>query len=201
MITVDLQQGTDEWFKEKLGKPSASNCSKIICNDGKPSKQREGYLYELAAEIITGQRVENGFKSAAIEEGNGREQEAIDFFCMTNDCEIKRVGVCYADENKRFLCSPDGLLVGVNEGFECKNPLPKTQVKYLLDGGVPSEYFGQVQFSLYVTGFKKWHFFSHVPCMKPLHVEVKPDAKFLSALDTELKKFITELDQIVSKIR
>ena len=198
MIILDFPQGSDEWFKEKLGKPSASNCSKIITNDGKPSKQREGYLYELAGEVITQARVEQ-YKNAAMEEGNAREQEAIDFFCMTNDCEIQKVGVVYKDEEKKFLCSPDGIIKG-KEGFECKNPLPKTQVKYLLDGGLPSEYFGQVQFSLYVTGFKVWRFLSYVPAMKPLVLTVKRDEKFLEALDKELKQFVLDLETIVKKI-
>ena len=199
MIVLDLLQGSPEWEKEKIGKFSASNCSKLITNDGKPSKQRDGYLYELASEIITGKKAE-GYKNGFMEEGNAREQEAVDFFSMINNVDIERPGVVYQNEEKRFLCSPDGI-IGGKEGFECKNPLPKTQVKYLLDGGVPSDYFGQVQFSLFVTGFKKWHFFSYVPLMKPLHIEVKPDAKFLAALEAEIKKAIEELDSIVQKIK
>lgn len=200
MIIVDIQQNTPEWEAEKLGKPSASNCSKIITTDGKPSKQRKGYLYELAGEIVTGSK-SNGYKNAFMEEGHIREQEAIDFFCLTNNVDIQRVGVIYKDEAKRFLCSPDGIVVGKNEGFECKNPLAKTQVEYLLDGKVPSEYFGQVQFSLYVTGFKKWWFLSYVPCMKPLLIEVKPDSEFQAVLDVEIPKFCDELESIVKKIR
>lgn len=199
MIIVDLLQGSEEWEKEKLGKPSASNCSKILTNDGKPSKQREGYLYELAGEAITGQKA-NGYKNGFMEEGQIREQEAVDCFGLIKNCEIKRVGVVYKDEQRKFLCSPDGIIDG-KEGFECKNPLAKTQVKYLLDGDIPSEYFGQVQFSLYVTGFKKWHFFSYVPNMKPLHVICKPDAKFQTALEVELKKFVEDLETIVNKLK
>ena len=200
MITVDLEQGSEAWFKERLGKPSASNCSKIITNDGKPSKQREGYLYELAGEIITQSRVE-GYKNTFMEEGNTREQEAIDFFCMYKECALQKVGVVYANDDKQYLCSPDGIIIGKKEGFECKNPLPKTQVKYLLDGGLPSEYFGQVQFSLYVTGFKMWHFLSYVPAMKPLYIEVKRDEKFIEILENQLKLFCSELNQIVSKLK
>lgn len=199
MIIVDLAQGSEEWLKEKLGKPSASNCSKIITNDGKPSKQREGYLYELAGEVITGSRVAT-YKNAAMEEGNNREQEAVDCFSLMKDVEIQRVGVVYRDEQKKYLCSPDGI-IGGKVGFECKNPLPKTQVKYLLDGGLPDEYFGQVQFSLFVTGFKKWEFWSYVPAMKPLHITVKRDEKFIAALEVELNKFVSDLETVVNKIK
>jgi len=200
MIAVDVIQGSPEWFTEKLGKPSASNCSKIITNDGKPSKQRDGYLYELAAERITGQRVES-YKNAYMEEGNNREQEAVDFFCLTHDVEITRVGVIYKDEAKRYLCSPDGIITGKEEGFECKNPLPKTQVKYLLDGGLPSDYFGQVQFSLLVSGFKVWNFLSYIPAMKPLIIRVERDEAYIKKLAVELEIFCNQLDEITEKIR
>ena len=199
MLIVDLVQGSAEWETEKLGKPSASNCSKILTNDGKPSKQREGYLFELAGELVTGSKAV-GYKNGFMEEGQNREQEARDLFCMLNNVEIKEVGVVYKDEEKKFLCSPDGIISG-KYGFECKNPLPKTQVKYLLDGGVPSDYFSQIQFSLYVTGFETWHFFSYVPCMKPLHLKVKRDEKFIKALAIELEVFCKTLEKITKKIK
>lgn len=199
IILSDLVQGSPEWEREKLGKFSASNCSKLITNDGKPSKQREGYLHDLAGEIITGKK-DVAFRNGCTDQGQGREEEAVDFFSMINNVNISRVGVIYMNEERRVLCSPDGV-IGGKEGFECKNPLAKTQVKRLLEAKVPEEYFAQIQFSLLVTGFKKWHFFSYVPLMKPLHIIVKPDVKFLAALEIELKKSIEELDAIIQKIK
>lgn len=199
MIIVDVAQNSPEWETEKLGKPSASNASKIITNEGKPSKQRDGYMYELASEIITGKK-SNGYKNEFMEEGHNREQEARDFYSLLTGNEIKPIGVVYKDDGRKFLCSPDGIING-EEGFECKNPLPKTQVKYLLDNEVPSEYFGQVQFSLYVTGFKFWNFFSYVPSMKPFHLAVKRDESYIATLEKELNKFCEELADIVRRIK
>lgn len=198
IILKDLIQGSPEWFAEKIGKPSASNISMILTNDGKVSKQRDGYLYTLAAEIITG-RQENGYKNGAMEQGQEREDESRKMFELMHDVEIEKVGVVYKDEKKRYLCSPDGM--GKDFGLELKNPLGKTQVKYLLDGGLPSEYFGQVQFSMYVTGFTKWHFMSFVPGMKPLVLEVSPDSAYQKALALEIDAFCDELEFIVTKIR
>ncbi len=198
IILRDLQQNTEAWFAEKIGKPSASNASKILTNDGKPSKQREGYLYELAAEVLT-RKQENGYKNSAMEQGQEREDESRKMFELMHNIEIEKVGVVYKDEKKRFLCSPDGMTKTF--GLELKNPLGKTQVKYLLDGGLPSEYFGQVQFSLYVTGFKNWYFMSYVPSMKPLIIEVKPDMAYQKALAVELELFCNELDELTEQIR
>ena len=200
IIIDDIKQGTPEWLAEKLGKPSASNIDKIITNDGKLSKQREGYLYELAGEVITG-RQENSFKSAAMEQGTERENESRNFFEFISGATIKQVGVIYKDERKLFLCSPDGILEDKKEGLELKNPLAKTQIKYLLDGKLPSEYYGQIQMSLYVTGYDYWNFVSYVPGMKPLILRVTRDEKFIKALKVELEIFTQELNKLVEKIK
>ena len=199
MIIEKCEQGSEAWFSLKLGKPSASNASKIITNDGKPSKQRIGYLYELAGEIITGKR-EEGYKNANMELGNESEDESRKFFEITNSVDVVQVGVIYKDEERKFLCSPDGI-VDNKYGIELKNVLPKTQVKYLLDNELPSEYFSQVQFSLYVTGFKYWMFLSYVPAMKPLLIKVMPDNEFHKLLAVELELFHQELKTVINKIK
>lgn len=200
MLIVNLEQGSEAWFKEKLGKPSASNISKIITNTGKPSTQRLGYLYELAGQILTGKQ-EEGYKNANIELGNEREGESRNYFELTHNAEITQVGVIYKDEQKKFLCSPDGIELSQEYGLELKNVLPKTQVQYLLDNSLPSNYFGQCQMSLYITGFKYWQFLSYVPLMKPLLIRVEPDNAYQKALQIELELFTDELDSIVKKLR
>jgi hypothetical protein len=200
MIIVELEQGSESWFKEKLGKPSASNISKILTNEGKPSKQREGYLYELAAQIITG-KYEEVYKNPAMEQGNEREQESRNYLEVVLGVNIKKTGVIYKDERKLFLCSPDGIAENESFGAELKNPLGKTQVKYLLDGTLPSEYFGQVQMSLYVTGLPYWWFLSYVPLMNPLMIKVEPDKAYQEILANELNKFCQELEETVKKIK
>ena len=198
MIIVNLEQGSEAWFKEKLGKPSASNISKIITTDCKSSKQRLGYLYELAGEIITGKQ-EEGYKNANMELGNERESESRSYYELTHNVEVIQVGVIYKDKQKKFLCSPDGI-VGNDYGLELKNVLPKTQVKYLLDNSLPSDYFGQCQMSLYITGFKYWQFLSYVPLMKPLLIRVEPDKAYQKVLEIELNQFCDELTEVVKKI-
>jgi hypothetical protein len=200
MIIVELEQGSESWFKEKLGKPSASNISKILTNEGKPSKQREGYLYELAAQIITG-KYEEVYKNPAMEQGNEREQESRNYLEVVLGVNIKKTGVIYKDERKLFLCSPDGIAENESFGAELKNPLGKTQVKYLLDGTLPSEYFGQVQMSLYVTGLPYWWFLSYVPLMNPLMIKVEPDKAYQKALAVELELFTGELESVIKKLR
>lgn len=199
MIKVEALQESDAWWAEKLGKPSASNASKIVTNTGEPSKQRTAYMHELAAERITGKR-EEGFKNSIMEMGNEREDESRKLYEMLSGESVMQVGVIYKDEAKRFLCSPDGIVKG-RYGLELKNVLGKTQVGRLIDGTLPSEYFSQIQFSLYVTELPYWEFFSYCPAMKPLILRVLPDIEFQKKLSAELDKFCVQLDEIVNKIK
>lgn len=198
MLIIKVEQNSEQWWAEKLGKPSASRVKMIIKNDGTKSDQRKGYLYELAGEIITGKR-EEGYKNSNMEMGNEREAEARALYEMIHEVKVRQVGVVYKDEAKQFLCSPDGLID--DYGLELKNVIPKTQVKRLIDNRLPSEYFGQIQFSLYVTGFKFWDFMSYCPAMKPLIIRVKRDEKYIGVLGIELEKFCNELKEIVEKIK
>ena len=199
MIIVDCVQGEEQWFKEKLGKVSASNASKIITNEGKPSKQYKDYLYTLAAEVITGTRAET-YKNANMEMGLEREEESRQLYEIINNVKVEQVGVIYKDEKKEFLCSPDGI-INNEYGLELKNVLPKTQVKYLLNNKLPSEYFSQVQFSLYVTGFKFWDFVSYSPSLKPLIIRVERDEDFLKLLKVELTMFCGKLNMVIKQLK
>lgn len=204
MIVVNLTQGSQEWLAEKLGKPSASNASKLITTEGKPSKQRGGYMDELAAEIITG-KSEEGYKSQIMTElGNEREDESRKLYELIHNVEVEQVGVIYKDEKKQFLCSPDGIIKAPKKqsyGLELKNVLGKTQVGRLRDNCLPTEYFSQIQFSLYVTGFEFWQFLSYAPGMKPLIVRVERDEKFIKALSVELELFCGQLQDLVNQIK
>lgn len=200
MIHIEIEQNTDAWYTERLGKPSASNADRIMTDDLKPSKQRQGYMEELAAERITGRRDINGFRSSYMDQGHDQQEESRKLYELMHDCEVSPAGVCYQDENKLFLCSPDGLIAG-SHGLEMKNPAPKTQVKYLLGNKLPTEYMPQIQFSLLVTGFNFWDFFSYSPGLPPLWVRVARNEAYINAMKLELIKFCSELEIIVNKIK
>lgn len=199
MIIENMSQGSEEWFMAKAGKPSASNASKIITNDGTPSKSRTSYLYELAAERITG-RQEDSYINECMKIGLEREGESRRFYELITGRTVDKVGLIYKDSEKKFLCSPDGI-IGGEYGLELKNVLAKTQAKYLLSGNLPQEYFAQIQFSLYITGFKFWDFLSYYPSMRPLLVRVEANPAFQEALKRELGQFCTDLDKVVDKIK
>ncbi len=199
MICVDILQGSPEWFQEKLGKPSASRFNEILTTSGAESKQREGYLYELAAQAVSGLVVE-GFKSPAMVEGSDREAESRSLYEMARGVEVKQVGVIYKDEGRHFLCSPDGI-IDETYGLELKNVLPKTMVKYLLAGNLPSDYYQQIQGGMYITGFGRWDFMAYSPGLPPLIIEVHRDSKFFGFLAKALDDFVVDLHNVVKQLR
>jgi putative phage-type endonuclease len=198
-IIIECEQRSDEWFQAICGNVGASSIDKIITTKGEPSKSRTDYMMTLAAERITG-KGEAGFTTQAMLNGIEREAEARTLFEMAHGVEVRQVGLIYKDDKKLCHISPDGLIVE-NEGLEIKNPLSKTHVKYLLENKLPSEYFGQVQFSLFVSERESWWFMSHYPGLKPLMLKCERDEKWIDKCAKELDAFNQELDALVEKIR
>lgn len=201
MIRLDgIEQGTPEWFQARIGIPTASRFDEIITSKGDLSKQRQKYLYELAGESIT-KTSEASYYGKYMQQGNEREPEARDYLIAFHDLDIEETGLCYYDERKDRGCSPDGLIVDKSEGLEIKCPKLSTHVEYLLEGKLPTKYFVQVQGSLYITGFDRWHFVSYYPDMDPLHIVVERDEIWIAKLDKALNDFTADLKEIISKLK
>lgn len=199
MITVDCIQGTPEWFAAKCGIPSASNFDKIITTKGEPSKSATKYMYQLAAERVTG-RSEESYTNVAMERGKETEAEARNLYEMLHDVKIEQVGFCYPDEARTCGASPDGL-IGKDGLIEIKCPMAFASVGYILEGVLPTDYIQQVQGQLYVTGRKWLDFLSYYPGLRPMIVRVQRDDKFIALLQQVLNNFCAELEKITEKIR
>jgi hypothetical protein len=203
MIISMVDQLSYEWFAEHAGKPGAGSNDKIITSTGKRSTQRKDHLYKLTAEALLGEK-EHGYTNSTMDEGTAREAESRDLFAFLYDAEVHQVGMCYRNEKKEYLCSPDGLLEKDGDfiaGLELKNPLAKTHVSYLVGKKLPTKYVIQVQSSLFITGLPLWYFMSYVPGLDPFIVPVHPDLEFHKKLEAELDSFCLELYLMINDIR
>lgn len=198
MIISEFAQGTPEWLKERAGIPTSSSFDMIITTTGKPSKQREKYLYSLAAERITGVKLDH-YQSKAMQSGIEAEAQARAMYEILTGNEVKEVGVCFPDKRKLYGCSPDGLILD-SGSLEIKCPLAHTHVGYLLNRRVPTAYQAQIQGQLLVTGRRWVDFFSFYPDLEPLLIKVERDEVFIKALQVELEIFTKELDEITKKL-
>ncbi len=199
IIEDSFPQNSDEWFQARLGNPGASSMNKIITSTGSPSKQATEYVYQLAGEYITGKHEET-FKSLHMEIGLQREKDARIVFELTNMIDVRQVGLVYKDEARAFHASVDGL-VGDNGGLEIKCPMMKTHIKYLLENKLPTDYFVQVQSSLYICELEKYWFMSYYPGLDPFILQVYRDEKFISKLKAELEAFCFELAGLIRKLK
>lgn len=199
MIIEDtFSQRDPQWYEAKAGVPGSSSFSKIVTTKGAPSKSATDYMYQLAGEKTIG-RIEESYTSFAMQQGINREDEARQLYELISGQSVRQVALVYKDASKSVACSPDGLLEA--SGLEIKCPMLKTHVKYLLDDKLPSEYFVQVQGSLWVCGFDTWDFMSYVPSMPPFIITVKRDDDFISKLETEMIKFLRELKEVYEKLK
>lgn len=198
MKTINCEQGTPEWNAIRCGIPTSSNFDKIITAEGKPSKQKEKYLYTVAGEKVSGIKEET-YQSFAMQQGVIKEEEARNYYKMLYDVEVQKVGFCLAD-NGSYGCSPDGL-VGKDGGLEIKCPEIHTHVGYMIKGELLKDYFQQAQGSLFVTGRKWWDIMSYFAGLKPVIIRVLPDKTFYKALEVELEIFTKELNALVERIK
>jgi len=199
MRIIECVQNSPEWFAARCGIPTSSNFDKIITADGKPSKQRQKYLYQLAGERSAG-KAEETYQNAAMLRGIEMEDEARKLYEVITGGTVIQVGLCITEGKTIYAASPDGLFK--DDGLvEIKCPLIYTHVSYLLNGGLVEDYFQQLQGQLLVTGRKWVEIMSYYPGLKPLLVPVNRDEKFLKALKIELEIFCGELEEVTAKIK
>lgn len=191
MLIHDCEQGTTDWFKARLGKPTSSEFKKILQSKYlKPSESRHDYASRLATELITGEVSISG-SSAWMERGRALEAKAIRWYEWHKDVDVIIVGFV-SDDKERYGCSPDGL-VGVNGGVEIKNPSAENHGIYIdKPEKLVAHYRLQVQGSLWVTKLDYWDLVSYNPTpeMRSICVRVLPDPEVFAALDKAIPEFL-----------
>lgn len=197
MITLDVKQGSDEWFKARVGVISASKFDKIITSTGNQSTQYRAYMNTLIAETMIDKKADS-YQSALMTRGIELEPEARNYYEFDTDRSVKEIGLVYLNKDKRVSCSPDGLMS--DRGLEIKCPNETTQIEYLRAGKLPTKYVAQVQGSMLVTGLKKWDFLSYHPELNQLLVTVKADEEFQDKLMIYLCGFITEMNEALKQL-
>jgi hypothetical protein len=190
---IDIIQGSDEWLKVRLGKPTASEFSKLFTESLEPRKGEmpKTLLAQKVAELWCGPLPSFGTKQ--MEDGNLLEDEARPWYAFTYGAEVTTPGFILSD-CERYGCSPDGLVNGVS-GLEIKCPAPTTHVSYVLANKLPGEYAAQVHGSLMVTGLPFWDFVSYSRHMPPLTVRIERDESICSRMREIIEKFCADIDQ------
>lgn len=200
-IHKDIQQGSLEWNLLRSGKVTASGADSLVTPLGK-IKTGDGpktYLMQVLAERWIGGPLPSAQGVWDLDQGQYLEEIARPAFALETNLEIEQVG-CIVTDDGRASCSPDGVVRGQEIGLELKCPRLDKHLRYLLDGIVPPDYVLQLQFSLYVTGWKKWYFCSFRRNFPPLIIIVEPDEKIQAAIAEAMDTFYAQLDEAMAKM-
>jgi hypothetical protein len=179
---------TDEQKQQRCGKFCGSELHKLMGAKGL-GKTGETYVYEKAAEFLTGEPVQPDFSSAATTWGNEHEDEARQYFEAATGLKLRESGTL---ENEFIVGTPDRIIEreggrGEKIGFEIKCPynsgnhlknLSMSNAADLLD--LRPEYYWQCVAYMWLTGLNKWKFCSYDPRFK--------DEKRMLILNLELNE-------------
>ena len=139
MRIISVEQGTAEWHAVRAGVITGTGL-KNACK-----KDATDYIYELIAETVA--PTEEQWANAAMERGTELEPLAIEAYEAETGELTEEVGFCLHEEYDWLGLSPDRLIKRKGKyvkGVEVKCPASKTQLKYIAEGGIPTEYRHQV---------------------------------------------------------
>ena len=198
MKILDFEQGSEEWFKARLGIPTASRFKDIVTpSKGDKSKSYKSYMYELIAEKLTNEK-EDFFKTEWMQRGNEVEPLARASYEFIHEVKVKEVGIILNDA-QTIGASPDGLIGDIG-GIEIKCPKPSTMVKYMINGNLPLEYKTQVMGSLWISEREWWDFLAFHPSMDFFEVRVYRDEEYIKNMAQHINDFVDELHNNYEKI-
>jgi hypothetical protein len=194
----DVQQGSPEWLKLRLGIPTASEFEKIVTPTGKLSAQARKYAHRLIAEGLLQTSLDSIDGLEWIARGKELEPDAVKLYEFENDVTTEAVGFITSDDGL-IGCSPDRL-VGDAGLLEVKCPAPQTHVGYFLDG-FGNDYVPQVQGQLYVAEREWCAKFSYHPEFPPVSVTTYRDEPFIKLLASSLSAFNDMKAEMLERIR
>jgi putative phage-type endonuclease len=205
-----IEQRTEEWFQQRLGKVTASRISDVIAKTKTGvSTSRQNYLVQLVSERITGKKGDS-FVNQAMLDGIERESAARELYMRTRGVSVTEVGFFDHPTIAMSGASPDGAVNSEEEGkyvglIEIKCPIETTHTNTLMSKSVPSKYIPQMQWQLACTGAKWVDFVSYNPNfpeeLQLFVARVDRDDTYIGELEAEVIKFLDEVEQTIIKLK
>lgn len=199
MIHHAVVQGSEEWLRLRLGRPTASDFERIITavkHEPTKGETRRRYAVKLLTELILDGPLDSPTTPSMIH-GSDWEMKARRAYEMLEGVDVTECGFCTTDDGM-IGASPDSF-VDEDGSLEIKCPeKPDIHVANLLDpDGLRKEHWVQVQGQLYVTG-RQWtdlvSYFMGIPMAR---VRIVPDPVFQAKLDAALQGFLRELTDLI----
>ena len=198
-----IEQGSPEWFAERMGKVTASRVADVIAKTKTGwGASRANYMAELVAERLTGNAAVR-FQSAEMQWGSDQEPEARKTYEFMTNTTVEGAPFVPHRSIADTGASPDGC-VGTDGLVEIKCPNTATHIETLLGGSVPGKYVTQMQWQMACTGRAWCDFVSFDPRLPPsmqiFIKRVQRDEASIKSLETDVVDFLSELRLIVHRL-
>ena len=199
-----MEQRTPEWFAARTGKVSASKVSDVMSKTKSGyGASRATYMSQLLVERLTGTPTEF-YANAAMQWGTDTEPQARAAYEFKTGNAVIEEGFILHPNIEMSGASPDGMVC--DEGMlEIKCPNTATHIATLLAEKAPSKYMNQMQWQMACAGRQWCDFVSFDPRLPENNdffcVRVKRDDERIEELESEVVKFLGELDEMVLKLK
>jgi len=187
------EQRTDEWHKQRMGKFTASRFGDLMTNSRKKDEvlgaTAVSYIYEKAAELLTGERKE--IFGAALDWGTENEPICKAYFEETTGLTIEEMP--FVAINEYSGASPDGFIKEYLELIEIKCPYnTANHLKTAFEGYIDPKYMWQMQGQMLATGALACRFVSFDPRIKDerfklIEIRVEQDLEMQEQLRERLE--------------
>jgi len=198
-----IEQRSDAWHQQRLGRVTASRVADVIAKTKSGySASRENYMAQIICERITG-KVADSFTNAAMLHGVEQEPFARAAYELAKDVIVEEVGFVPHPNILMAGASPDGF-VGVNGLVEIKCPNTATMIETLLTKKCPQKYFTQIQFQLACTDRVFCDYVVFDPRM-PKHLQlfvtrIERDEDYIAHIEEEIQTFLAEVDEKITQL-
>jgi putative phage-type endonuclease len=198
-----IEQGSPEWFAQRLGKATASRIADILAKTKSgPSASRQNYLAELVAERLTGAAGEF-FTNAAMQRGTDLEPLARDAYSFESGNAVEQISFVDHPTVDMSGASPDGLIG--NDGLvEIKCPGTAKHIATLTGASIDGKYITQMQWQMACTGRDWCDFVSYDPRL-PIEMQLATrrvfrDAAAIADMEHEVFAFLSEVSATVETL-
>jgi hypothetical protein len=183
----EVEQGSAEWRTLRQGRVTGTTAAELLVN-GKSADGlgtgAQSLIYQLAADLITGE-LPPEFNGYWTERGKELEAEAIRLYEETQWQQVNRPG--FISWGAMAGYSPDGAFDDVLIEVKCLSA--REHIRFAATGEIPKDYFAQMQWGLFLTGFSRCDYVCFHPDAKGWRLivtQVLPDtathAKFAQRL-------------------
>jgi putative phage-type endonuclease len=199
-------QRSEEWFAARRGKVTASRVIDILPGKNGYTAARKNYMSELLCERLTGVSAES-YQNAAMQWGTDTEPMARSVYEAVTGRMVEEEGFIPHPFIDGFGASPDGVTSDLNGNIciEIKCPNTATHLQTLTTGEIDYKYIVQMHAAMMCLGRAACDFISYDPRLpEKLSIFIKRinrDYKLVELIDSEVIKFLGELDALEKAMR